>query len=132
MLRRWVATYLNPPFQRRRHLPVMWTALSALLALAAFSVWWTRRLAREAQERRRSDQQLEDIGRTLQGVAFRMVLDENMQIKRSFFSHGVNSFLSIHPSVDGKTIDVQNKPLRGGQIRSGQIGSDENDVLAAV
>ena len=100
MLRRWVATYLNPPFQRRRHLPVMWTALSALLALAAFSVWWTRRLAREAQERRRSDQQLDDIGRTLQGVAFRVELDKDMQIKRSFFLSR-SQFIFEHPPVGG-------------------------------
>jgi two-component system, NarL family, sensor histidine kinase EvgS len=122
MLRRWVAIDLNPPFQWRRHLPVILTGLAALLALAAVTVWWTRRLAREVQARRRSDQQLEDIGRTLPGVAFRVVLDEEMHIKRSFFSYGVDSFLGVQTSVGGKTIDVQNTPR----------GSDQHAVLAAV
>ena len=122
MLRRWVAIDLNPPFQWRRHLPVILTVLAALLALGALSVWWTRRLAREVLARRRSDQQLEDIGRTLPGVAFRVVLDEEAHIKRSFFSYGVDSFLGIQTSVGGKTVDVKNTLHH----------SDQHPVLAAV
>jgi two-component system, NarL family, sensor histidine kinase EvgS len=122
MLRRWVAIDLNPPFQWRRHLPVILTGLAAVLALAAVSLWWTRRLAREVQLRRRSDEQLADIGRTLPGVAFRVVLDEDMHIKRSFFSTGVDSFLGLRTAVGGKTLEVKN------ELRD----SDQHDVLAAV
>jgi two-component system, NarL family, sensor histidine kinase EvgS len=122
MLRRWVAIDLNPPFQWRRHLPVILVGLASLLLLTGVSAWWTRRLAREVQARRRSDQQLEDIGRNLPGVAFRVVLDDEMRIKRSFFSYGVDSFLGVQTSVGGKTLEVHNNPR----------GSDENDVLASV
>ncbi len=122
MLRRWVAIDLNPPFQWRRHLPVILTGLASVLLLAALSLWWTRRLAREVLARRRSDEQLEDIGRTLPGVAFRVVLDDEMNIKRSFFSYGVDQFLGVQTSVGGKTVDAANTP-RGG---------DQHDVLAAV
>jgi two-component system, NarL family, sensor histidine kinase EvgS len=122
MLRRWVAIDLNPSFQWRRHLPVILVSLASLLTLAALTLWWTRRLAREVQARRRADEQLEDIGRSVPGVAFRVVLDDDMHIQRSFFSAGTDTFLGLQTAVSGKTVAVKNS-LRDG-------GPDE--VLAAV
>ena len=107
------------------------TALGALLALAVSSLWWTRRLAREAQARRRSDQQLEDIGRSLPSVAFRVVLDEDMKIKRSFFSHGVDSFLGIHTSVGGKRSACKTNPSAVAKSAVAKSAVMKN-VLAAV
>jgi two-component system sensor histidine kinase EvgS len=71
MRRRWVAVDLDPPFPWRRWQPLILTATAALLILALGTGWWLRRLAREVQERRRSEDRLRDIGATLPCVAFR-------------------------------------------------------------
>ncbi len=97
MLRRWVAVDLEPVYPWRRHLPELLTAAAALLLTAGGTVWWTRRLAGEVRARRRADEQLDDIGRTMPGVAFRYVLNADGSIKRTFFSSGVTAFLGFQP-----------------------------------
>jgi two-component system sensor histidine kinase EvgS len=97
MLRRWVAVDLQPHFPWRRYLPALLVAATALLLAASGTLWWTRRLAREVRARRRADEQLDDIGRTMPGVAFRYVLNADGSMRRTFYSSGVGVFLGFKP-----------------------------------
>jgi two-component system, NarL family, sensor histidine kinase EvgS len=106
MLRRWVAIDFNPPFPWRRHLPVILVSGASLLLIAAGTLWWMRRLAREVKARRRADEQLDDVGRTLPGAAFRDVQDASGRIRRRFFSSGSQQFLGIRPQPDQAVIDA--------------------------
>lgn len=118
MLRRWVAIDLDPPFPWRRHLPTLLVGLGALLLLGGGTAWWTRRLAREVRARRRADEQLDDIGRSLPGVAFRHVLDARQQLKRSFLSSGVGAFLGVQPQRGQTVLDVLVPRLRADQAEA--------------
>ena len=93
MYRRWVAVDLQPAFPWRLHLPWMSAVAVALLLLAAATVWWTRRLQREVQARRRSEQLLSDIAVTVPGLAFRYVLAPDGSLKHHFFTPGAAAFL---------------------------------------
>jgi two-component system, NarL family, sensor histidine kinase EvgS len=106
MSRRWVAIDFNPPFPWRKHLPVIAVSGGALLSIALGTFWWMRRLAREVQARRRSDEQLYDIGRTLPCAAFRDVQDAGGRIRRRFFSSGSQRFLGIEPKPGQAVIDA--------------------------
>ncbi len=103
MLRRWVATDQDPPFPWRKYLPVLSVSVIALLTLIGGTLWWTRRLAREVQARRRADAQLDDVGRALPGVAFRYTIDPGTGFRGSFYSSGAEAFLGLTP--------VRDKPL---------------------
>jgi two-component system, NarL family, sensor histidine kinase EvgS len=106
MLRRWVAVDLDPPFPWRRYLPVLLVGLAALATLAGGTAWWMRRLAREVRARRRSDEQLDDLGRTIPGVVFRHVMDEHGKLKRSFYSSGTGNFLGVQPERGQTVLDL--------------------------
>ena len=100
LLRRWIAVDLVPPFNWKRWAPALGVALAGLLLLAAATAWWMRRLARELRHRRRMDEQLDDIGRTMPGVAFRYILGPDNRIVRTFYSSGTEAFFGIPPSPD--------------------------------
>lgn len=106
MLRRWVAVDLQPPFPWRRWLPTMLAGGLGLAALFGATLWWTRRLALEVRRRRRADERLDDIGRTLPGVAFRYTLDGQGRIAHSFFSSGVQAFLGVAPRPASTLLDL--------------------------
>ena len=95
MLRRWVAIDLNPPFPWRRHLPLLLAIAAGLLTLAAATSWWMRRLAREVQARRRSEQLLSDIAATVPGIAYRYVFNADGTLRSCYHTPGVKSFLGI-------------------------------------
>lgn len=95
MLRRWVATDLRPPFPWRRYAPVIAVSLAALLAIAAGTVWWMRRLRREVLARRRSETLLNDIAATVPGVAFRYVVNADGSVRHHFFTPGAKAFLGV-------------------------------------
>ena len=95
MLRRWVALDLQPGFAWRRYLPLLVTGLVALLAIAAGTAWWMRRLAREVAARRRSEDLLNDIATRVPGVAFRYVLNPDGGLRHNYFSPGARAFLGI-------------------------------------
>jgi two-component system, NarL family, sensor histidine kinase EvgS len=97
MLRRWIATDPNPPFPWRRHLPTIVVAALALLLLAAATLWWTRRLTREVSAKRLALAQLDDIGRTIPGAAFRYVVGPDEGFVGAFYSSGTEAFLGVKP-----------------------------------
>jgi two-component system sensor histidine kinase EvgS len=103
MLRRWVAVDLHPAFPWRRWLPLIVLAAMALLVLAGLTLWWMRRLRREVQVRRRSEELLNDIATTMPGVAFRYTLDETGAMSGRYVSPGARAFFGIeldpHASV---------------------------------
>lgn len=115
MLRRWVAIDLDPPFPWRRHLPTLLVGAAALLLLATGTAWWMRRLAREVRARRHADEQLDDIGRTMPGVAFRYTLGRGGRLTRSFFSSGAEAFLGVRPTGHQTLLDVLAGRLRPEQ-----------------
>ena len=107
MQRRWVAVDLRPAFAWRRWLPLLATAATALLALAAATAWWLRRLQKEVQARRRSEQRLLDIGATMPGVAFRHVFGaDGRQLVASWVSARAQDLLALPPEAapDGRTL----------------------------
>jgi two-component system, NarL family, sensor histidine kinase EvgS len=106
MLRRWVALDLDPPFPWRRHLPTLLVAAAALLLLTGATAWWMRRLAREVRERRRAVEQLDDIGRTMPGAAFRYVLDDQGRVKQTFYSSGTPAFLGLAPAPNQTILEL--------------------------
>ena len=112
LLRRWIAVDLVPPFPWQRWAPALVVALTALLLLAGATLWWTRRLKRELNHRRRSDEQLEDIGRTIPGVAFRYVLGADNQLERTFYSSGSEAFFGIPPPPDRTVVGFIGDRLR--------------------
>lgn len=103
LLRRWVAVDLAPPFPWRRWAPALGVAVAALVLLALATAWWMRRLGRELRYRRRIDEQLDDIGRTMPGVAYRYILDERNRLARTFYSSGTEAFFGIAPPP-GRTV----------------------------
>lgn len=103
LLRRWVAMDLAPPFPWRRWAPALGVAAAALLLMGGATAWWMRRLRRELRHRRRSDEQLDDIGRTMPGVAYRYILDEHNRLARTFYSSGTEAFFGIAPPP-GRTV----------------------------
>lgn len=94
MRRRWVAVDLAPVFPWRRHLPVIVVTVLGLLATAAGTAWWIRRLAREVKARRRSEARLRDIGAALPCAAFRHVF-EGGQVVASWVSPNTVSLLAL-------------------------------------
>ncbi|MFM2450681.1 MAG: virulence sensor protein BvgS [Pseudomonadota bacterium] len=103
MLRRWVAIDFSPAFPWRRYLPTLLVGSFALLLIAAGTVWWMRRLRKEVLAKRLAVEQLDDIGRTVPGVAFRDTYTVQGELKRRFFSSGAKSFLGWEPEP-GKTV----------------------------
>ncbi len=111
MLRRWVALDLDPPFHWRRHLPTLLVGAAALLLLMGATAWWMRRLSREVRERRLAVEQLDDIGRTMPGAAFRYVLDGKGRVKQTFYSSGTRAFLGLVPGPSQMVLDVVKQRL---------------------
>lgn len=103
MLRRWVAIDFNPPFPWRRYMPTLVVGAVALLLIVAGTVWWMRRLRKEVLAKRRAVEQLDDIGRTVPGVAFRDVYSLDGKLLRRFFSSGALQFLGWEPAP-GQTV----------------------------
>jgi two-component system sensor histidine kinase EvgS len=103
MIRRWVAVDLVPAFHWQRFLPEIVVGGVALAVLAGLWAWWSRRTAREVRRRRRADEQLQDIARTLPGLVFRYVLDADQRLVRTWFSPGAEGFLGV-PLQPGKTL----------------------------
>ena len=103
LLQRWVAVDLVAPFPWRRWAPTLGVAGAALLLLAGGTLWWMRRLSREVRRRRRSDEQLDDIARTVPGLVFRYVFDGEGRMVGSFFSSGTQAFLGLVPAP-GQTL----------------------------
>ncbi len=103
--RRWVAVELKPPFPWRRWAPTIAVGVAALLLLAGGTVAWARRLQREVLRRRRADEQLDDIGRTMPGVAFRYIVDAQGRIERTFFSSGAAAFFGFEPPAGRTVVD---------------------------
>ena len=97
MLRRWVAIDFSPTFPWRRYLPTLLVGSLALLLLAVGTVWWMRRLRKEVLAKRLAVEQLDDIGRTVPGVAFRDTYTVHGELKRRFYSSGAKSFLGWEP-----------------------------------
>ncbi len=95
MLRRWVAVDLRPGFAWRKHLPLIAVVLSALLLLVGATAWWLRRLSREVDARRVSEERLADIGATLPGLVFRYVVRAAGQVLSSYYTQGAARFLGI-------------------------------------
>lgn len=110
--RRWIAVDLVPSFPWRRWAPALAVAATALLLLAGATLWWTRRLQRELQHRRRMDEQLDDIGRTIPGVAFRYVLGPDHRLLRTFYSSGAEAFFGIPPQPDRTLVGFIGDRLR--------------------
>lgn len=106
MLRRWIAIDLQPSFPWRRWLPTLLVGALGLAALVGATLWWNRRLAVEVRRRRRADERLDDIGRTLPGVAFRYTLGGDGRIVHSFFSSGVQAFLGVAPRPASTLLDL--------------------------
>ena len=106
LLRRWVAVDLHAPFPWRRWAPTLGVAGAALLLLAGATAWWMRRLSREVRRRRRADEQLDDIARTMPGLAFRYVLDAAGRMVGSFFSSGTRAFLGVVPAPGQTIVEV--------------------------
>ncbi len=104
MLRRWIATDPNPPFPWRRHLPTIVVAVLALLLLAGATLWWARRLTREVSAKRLALAQLDDIGHTIPGAAFRYVVGPAVGpgpgFVGAFYSSGTEAFLGVKPQRD--------------------------------
>jgi two-component system sensor histidine kinase EvgS len=106
MLRRWVAIDLQPPFPWRRWLPTLLVGGLGLAVLVGATLWWNRRLAQEVRQRRRADERLDDIGRTLPGVAFRYTLGSDGRIVHSFLSSGAQAFLGVTPRPASTLLDL--------------------------
>lgn len=102
MRRRWVAVDLAPAFSWRRHLPVILVTALGLLATAAATAWWIRRLAREVKARRRSEARLRDVGAALPCAAFRHVFAQG-QLLASWVSPGAAALLDL-PVPAGRTV----------------------------
>jgi two-component system sensor histidine kinase EvgS len=112
MLRRWVALDLQPAFAWRRHLPVLVVTGAALLAGAAAALWWLRRLAREVNARRQSEDRLNDIGATLPCVAFRYLVDARGMLQGAYYSPGAGTFLGVEPRPDQPLLGLLGPRLR--------------------
>ena len=126
LLRRWVAVDLRPArFPWRRWAPALAVALAALLALAGASAWWMRRLAREVSYRRRADEQLGDIGRTMPGVVFRYAVGAEGELVPTFLSSGAEAFLSIRPAPGLTVLSVIGPRLRPGQWAEAEAAQSE-------
>lgn len=97
MLHRWVALDLKPVFAWRKFLPLIVVVFSTLLLLAGLTGWWVRRLSREVNARRLSDQRLTDIGATMPGLVFRHVVGAAGQVLSSFYTHGAARLLGFAP-----------------------------------
>lgn len=93
MLRRWVAVDFRPGFPWQRHAPWLAAATAGLLLLTGASLWWTRRLAREARQRRAAEQRLEDVTSSLPGVVFQSVLSADGQREQRYLSPTADDFL---------------------------------------
>lgn len=104
--RRWVAIDLVAPFAWQRWMPTIVVAAAALALFVGGTAWWARRLSREVHRRRRSDEQLDDIARTLPGLAFRYVVDPDGRVVRSFFSSGTAAFLGLVPRPGQTVLDA--------------------------
>ncbi len=102
IMRRWVALDLQPGFPWRRYAPLLALAAAAALLLAGGTVFWMRRLQREVDHRRRSEERLADIGATLPCVAFRYVLHPQKGVQGSgYYSEGASELLgeALDPSL---------------------------------
>ncbi len=97
LLRRWVAVDLQPEFPWRRWMPTIAVAGGALLLLALATAWWMQRLRAEVRRRRRADEQMDDIGRTMPGVAFRYLLGADQRLLRTFYTSGAERFFGFAP-----------------------------------
>ncbi len=112
MLRRWVAIDFSPPFPWRRHLPTIVVGASALLLIVAGTLWWMRRLRKEVLAKRLAVEQLDDIGRTVPGVAFRDTYSCQGKLLRRFYSSGAKSFLGWEPGPDKTLLQSLQSHLR--------------------
>jgi two-component system sensor histidine kinase EvgS len=97
-----VAVDLAPVFPWRRHLPLIVVSVLGLLATAAGTAWWIRRLAREVKARRRSEARLRDIGAALPCAAFRHVFEDG-QVLASWVSPNTATLLAL-PVPAGRTV----------------------------
>jgi two-component system, NarL family, sensor histidine kinase EvgS len=120
MLRRWVAIDFNPPFPWRRYLPTIVVGSSALLLIAAGTLWWMRRLRKEVLAKRLAIEQLDDIGRTMPGVAFRDTYSLRGELLRRFYSSGTKSFLGWEPEPDQTLLQALRSRLGPGD--AAQLG----------
>ena len=116
MLRRWVAADLNPPFPWKRYATLIAVATGALLALVLATVWWMRRLAREVDARRRSEQLLNDIATTVPGLAFRYVLNDDGSLRHHFFTPGATAFLGIELDPQRTVLSTLGADLPAEQV----------------
>jgi two-component system, NarL family, sensor histidine kinase EvgS len=97
LYRRWVAVDLTPGLPWRRWAPTLAVGTTALLLLGVLALRRYRQQAAEVQRRRRADEQLDDIGRTIPGVVFRYVLDGQGGLANTFYSSGTEAFLGVRP-----------------------------------
>lgn len=111
--RRWVALDLAPEFPWNRYLPYVGLLGAALGVMALGTVFWMRRLQREATQRRRSEERLADIGAALPCVAFRYVLGlDHGVVGSGYFSAGAAELLGERPDPSLSLLDNLGARLR--------------------
>lgn len=122
MLRRWVAIDLQPAFPWRRYRPALLIGAASLLVIVAGTAWWMARLRREIAARRRSDELLNDVARSVPGVAFRYVLGPDGALRQHYFTPGARAFLGL-PLDPRRTLLAAIAPA---------IADDERDAALAA
>lgn len=95
LLSRWTATDQMPAHPWQGRATAIGIGTAAAVVLACIGLAWQRRRAREDRRWRRSIEELDDIGRTLPGVAFRYAFDVGMKLRGTFYSSGAGSFLGM-------------------------------------
>lgn len=118
LFRRWVAVDLMPPFDWRRWLPTLLVAGVATVLLGAAGVTSVRRQSTELQRRRRADEQLVDIGRTMPGVAFRYLLGSSGELVDTFYSAGTEAFFGLKPERRQTLLDMLESRLDADQVQA--------------
>ena len=93
LMRRWVAVDVVPGFPWRRWLPLMVTAGTALLLLAAGTAWWMRRLSLEVARRTQAEQRLLAVANSLPGVVFQYIASADGRLLQRYVSDAVDDFL---------------------------------------